>query len=94
MHVPENWLSNVELKPKGLNRLMSEYNDTLVEMVNLLESRSDDFLQEEYYDTDFKRDCTYEFLLCGMIHHDIYYLGQIGIIIKFLNRRNTTTEDV
>lgn len=26
--------------------------------------------------------------LKGLIHHDLYHLGQIGIVIKFLNLKN------
>jgi len=42
------------------------------------------FLTEEYYDTDFKGNYQYLFVIEGMIHHDIYHLGQIGIVIKLL----------
>ncbi|WP_255420549.1 hypothetical protein [Aquimarina sp. AD10] len=43
-------------------------------------------MKKEYYDTDFKGNYEYSFLLNGMLHHDIYHLGQLGLIIKYLKQ--------
>ncbi|GAA4275584.1 DinB family protein [Aquimarina mytili] len=80
----ENWLTNEKLKEKGWARIKSEYDHTLTELIALLKEKDDSFLKEEYYDTDFKGDYEYRFLLHGMLHHDIYHLGQLGLIIKHL----------
>ena len=85
---PENWLSNDLLKSKGWNKIKSDYDQTLIELINLLQNRDDNFLNEMYYDTDFKGHFKYEFVINGMIHHDIYHLGQLGIIMKFLKIGN------
>jgi hypothetical protein len=53
----------------------------------LLRTKVDDFLLEKYYDTDFKGYYPYKFVVHGMLHHDVYHLGQLGLIIKFLKRR-------
>ena len=80
----ENWLNNEQLKPKGWVAIKSAYDDSLTELIGLLKDKDDEFLTQEYYDTDFKGQYTYQWLLTGMLHHDIYHLGQLGIIIKFL----------
>ncbi|WP_298515614.1 DinB family protein [uncultured Kordia sp.] len=82
----ENWLPNEKLKLKGWLSIKSEYDDTLTELIYLLKEKEDAFLQEEYYDTDFKGKYPYRFLINGMLHHDIYHLGQLGIIIKYLKK--------
>ncbi len=82
----ENWLSNDELKVLGWQHIKSEYDKTLTDLIDLLKSKDDTFLNEEYYDTDFKGYYPYSFIINGMLHHDLYHLGQIGIIIKYLKR--------
>lgn len=80
----ENWLPNNQLQLKGAETIKSNYDNSLIETIRLLQNKDDSFLQQEYYDTDFKGNYTYQWLLNGMIQHDVYHLGQIGIIIKFL----------
>lgn len=82
----ENWLPNSTLKVKGWATIKLEYDNTLAELIALLKEKNDSFLKKEYYDTDFKGNYTYRFLLSGMLHHDIYHLGQIGYITKYLNK--------
>ena len=82
----ENWLSNDKLKVLGWQHIKSEYDKTLTDLIDLLKSKDDTFLNEEYYDTDFKGYYPYSFIINGMLHHDLYHLGQIGIIIKYLKR--------
>ncbi len=81
----ENWLPNDQLRSKGVGTIISEYNNSLKEIVRLLHTKDNSFLDQEYYDTDFKGNYTFRWLLQGMIQHDVYHLGQIGIVIKFLN---------
>lgn len=83
-----NWLDNNKLKTVGWDNILSEYDRTLSELIDLLKSKDDEFLSELYYDTDFKGDYEYRFVINGMLHHDIYHLGQLGIIIKYLKKRN------
>lgn len=81
----ENWLPDHKLKLLGWDKIKTNYNQSLTEIITLLSEKEDSFLKEKYYDTDFKGYYNYEFVLNGMLHHDIYHLGQIGIVIKFLN---------
>lgn len=84
----ENWLTNDKLQIVGWDKIKSEYDRTLSELIDLLKSKDDEFLNELYYDTDFKGDFEYRFVINGMLHHDIYHLGQLGIIIKYLKKEN------
>lgn len=84
----ENWLTNDKLQIVGWDNIKSEYDRTLSELIDLLKSKNDEFLNELYYDADFKGDYEYRFVINGMIHHDIYHLGQLGIIIKYLKKEN------
>lgn len=83
----ENWLTNDILIEVGWSEILKQYRDTLTELMSLLENKEDDFLFEKYYDNDFKGMYEYRFVLNGMLHHDVYHLGQLGIIIKFLNAK-------
>ncbi len=84
----ENWLTNDKLEIWGWKYIKSEYDKTLLELIDLLTTKEDEFLDEQYYDTDFKGYYNYDFVIRGMLHHDIYHLGQLGIIIKYLKEKN------
>ena len=84
----ENWLTNDKLEILGWDNIKSAYDKTLSELIDLLKSKDDEFLNEQYYDTDFKDNYEYSFVINGMLHHDIYHLGQLGIIIKYLKESN------
>ncbi len=81
----ENWPTNDKLSKLGWERIRSDYDRSLDKLIGLLESKDDDFLSEKYYDQDFKGEREYRFVVEGLLHHDIYHLGQLGIVIKFLN---------
>ena len=83
----ENWLNNEKLKLIGWNKIKSSYYNMQSDLIELLRSKTDDFLDQEYFDTDFKGYFTYKWLLNGMLQHDAYHLGQIGIIIKYLKMK-------
>lgn len=83
----ENWLTNDQLKLMTWKVIKSNYDHTLSELIELLKLKDDDFLKELYYDTDFKGHYPYRFVINGMLHHDIYHLGQLGIIVKHLKER-------
>ena len=82
----ENWLPLDQLKAMGWAKIRSSHDKTLSDLTGLLKDKTDDFLDQQYYDTDFKGLYTYSWLLNGMIQHDAYHLGQIGLIVKFLKK--------
>ncbi len=83
----ENWLTNDHLETIGWDKLKSDYDNSLTVLIDLIKDKDDGFLNQEYYDTDFKGDYPYSFVLNGMLHHDIYHLGQLGLIIKLLKEK-------
>lgn len=82
----ENWFSNEKLKIQGWDSIRSHYDGSLSELIGLLKSKDDGFLDELYFDPDFKGNYPYRFVIEGMLHHDLYHLGQIGVIIKYLKK--------
>ena len=85
----ENWLPNETLIKKSWIVLKSEYDQSLTALIKLLDKKQDNFLSQEYYDTDFKGYYPYQFLLTGMIQHDVYHLGQLGLILKLMDQPPT-----
>jgi uncharacterized damage-inducible protein DinB len=77
-----NFLSLDELKTKGWSTIRQELLDTQTELVELLQTQNDAFLQNEY-----QPGFTFDFLLQGTIQHDYYHLGQVGLVVKMLNKR-------
>lgn len=77
---PENWRTNEELKIPGWEKLKSNFYKSQEEVIQLIEKRSDEFLEKEY-----RNKYKFKYLIEGLIHHDLYHLGQIGITVKFLN---------
>ncbi|MFY0607196.1 MAG: DinB family protein [Cyclobacteriaceae bacterium] len=89
---PSNWPSNTDLKLVGWDGLIKTYFQTIEEVIKNLSEKNSDFLSEEYYDQDFKKNAPYDFAVSGMIQHTIYHLGQLGIIIKILKSENNQSE--
>ena len=83
----ENWPSNEELKKGRWEKLIEAYENCQIEIINLLREKEDSFLQEQYQDQDFKDKFNYSFAIDGILHHDLYHLGQIGIVIKLLKEK-------
>jgi uncharacterized damage-inducible protein DinB len=79
-----NWYANEKLKEQTWAAILADYKASLSTLIELLNSKEDDFLNQTYYDTDFKGNYPYSFVIDGMLHHDIYHLGQIGMIVKYL----------
>ena len=84
---PGNWKDIEALKEKGWQQIQADYDQSLVDLLDLLKQKDDHFLSSTYYDPDFKGDYSFGWLLDGILHHDIYHLGQLGLVIKFLKNR-------
>ena len=78
-----DFLPRTELKELGWPLLWQLFQKSQDDIVNSLSVKTDDFLSTEY-----QPGHTMEFLLEGIIQHDIYHLGQIGLIIR-LNETNS-----
>lgn len=84
----DNWPDLGWLKQRGWENLRNDYEECNADLVQLLKEKDDTFLQEQYEDQDFKGTFNYSFAVDGILHHDIYHLGQIGIVIKLLREGN------
>src|SRR5690606_13343527 len=76
---PENWRTNDELMAIGWTNLKDDFFQSLYTLIDILADKDDTFLSERY-----RNDYSFKYLIEGLIHHDLYHLGQLGIIIKFL----------
>ncbi|MEM7106547.1 MAG: DinB family protein [Bacteroidota bacterium] len=85
-----NWPSIQVLKEIGWEKLIEEYENSHLNLVNVLQEKEDTFLQEPYEDQDFKNTFSYSFLIDGILHHDLYHLGQIGVVIKLIKEKSNT----
>jgi hypothetical protein len=59
-----------------LKGALSEFDKIHKLLISELNNFNDDLLSEVIP----ARDYTYEFLLTGLIHHDLYHLGQISLL--------------
>lgn len=84
---PSNWQSNDVLKSLGRNQLLANYRNSLIPIIEILKTKNDLFLNDTYFDTDFKDYYPYRFVIKGMLDHDLYHLGQIGLLKNLMNSR-------
>ena len=77
---PENWKSNDELRLQGWDRLKLALYNSQEELIAFLNQKDDSFLIENEYANGY----SFKYLVDGLLQHDMYHLGQIGITIKLL----------
>jgi hypothetical protein len=82
MNSPDDWKDNTELSKIGWTELKNAFYDSQSELIRLMESQDDTFLETKFLDTDYN----FHYLIEGIIHHDLYHLGQIGVTIKLLKK--------
>lgn len=80
MESPENWEGNEYLKKAGWARLKSDLSESMKAMVEFLDTVDDEYLANNHYNG---KD-SLKYLVEGIVQHDLYHLGQIGITIKLL----------
>ncbi len=90
MDSPDDWKENAELREIGWATLKNSLYSSRSELIDLIVNQDDAYLQNKFLDTDYNL----HYLIEGIIHHDLYHLGQIGITIKLLNQNKTTAESM
>ena len=70
---PSNWQNNEELRKVGKNGILLKHTESLLELLDLLKQKNDTFLDETYFDTDFK-NYYLTFITC-YLHFLIFYYG-------------------
>lgn len=79
---PDDWKTNEQLKADGWEVLKEEFFDLHDELIRLIEVSDGSFFEQPYHGSEF----THQDVLYGLIHHNAYHLGQMGLTIKFLKR--------
>ena len=83
MNGPDDWKDNHELAKTGWEKLKSLFYESTVVLIAALQNEDDTYLDTRFLDTDYN----FHYLIEGIIQHDLYHLGQIGITIKLLNQK-------
>ena len=83
MNSPADWKNNIELSKVGWTNLKNALYDSRIELIELFANQDDTYLETQFLDTDYN----FHYLIEGIIQHDLYHLGQIGITIKILNSK-------
>ncbi len=80
----DDWKDLGKLKEKGWDSIISEYHSSVEGLLEILKLKDDDFLESHYHDPEFAGDFPFSFAIYGILQHDIYHLGQMGLVIKML----------
>jgi hypothetical protein len=75
-----NWLDNPILQTRGWTALKRRFEETQEKMMQFLLAQDDGFLEK----TDSEGN-TNKYYLEGIIDHNMYHLGQIGLVLRMLN---------
>jgi uncharacterized damage-inducible protein DinB len=78
----ENWPGVETLQKAGWDVLYSKLVESQQTIVSLLAKQTATFLSTEY-----APGSTYEYLIAGIIDHDVYHLGQIGLVKKIIGNK-------
>ena len=81
MNSADDWKDNVTLSEIGWTNLKNLFYESTITLINALEKKDDTYLETRFLDTEYN----FHYLIEGIIQHDLYHLGQIGITIKLLN---------
>lgn len=79
---PSNWKTNEELRPDGWEALKEELYQSKQEIIDILKSKDDTYLDS--ISSDYGKE--FRYFLQGLIHHDLYHMGQLGISVKYLKK--------
>ncbi|MDQ1095808.1 MULTISPECIES: DinB family protein [Chryseobacterium] len=79
---PSNWKTNDELRLAGWEALKKDFYQSKQEIIDLLNDKDDDYL--DTFSVDYEKD--FRYFLQGLVHHDLYHLGQLGISVKYLKK--------
>ena len=80
----EDWPDLEVLKEKGWQQIYMEYVDSVDSLIHLLEEKDDAFLEMKYIDPEFNGEFPYSFAIHGIVQHDLYHLGQLGLVCRML----------
>lgn len=79
--VTGDWPVQEILQENGWGKILSDLADNQREITDLLSTQTDVFLNRLY---DGKR--SFRSLIEGIIQHDVYHIGQIGLTLTLINK--------
>lgn len=79
MDSPDNWRSLDTLKAKGWKQLLKDFEDSQDKLLAALKNAKPEYFKEEY-----EPGRTREYLVDGIMQHDIYHLGQLALVKKMI----------
>ncbi|MGI9546014.1 MAG: DinB family protein [Flavobacteriaceae bacterium] len=83
----EDWPDLELLQEKGWATIIAEYEESVDGLIGLLEEKDDAFLETTYHDPEFGGNFPYSFTIYGILQHDIYHLGQLGLVASMLKKK-------
>ncbi len=75
-----DWIANETLSLQGWDALKAAFYNGREELLEYLRTQDDSFLLQ----TSPTGVHTNEYYILGLIHHDMYHMGQIGLVIRLM----------
>ena len=79
MKSEENWLPLEKLKAKGWKKILEAWHTSQRELIEGLRQAP-----ETFFSAPYRNGHTHAHLVEGVLQHDIYHLGQIGLVKSML----------
>lgn len=83
MQSSQDWPSMQQLQILGWHALQQQLADNQNRLIELLRQQSDEVLAIPYNEQGH----TFDYLINGIIQHDLYHLGQMGLVISMLKHQ-------
>ncbi len=83
MQSSQDWPSMQQLQILGWDALQQQLADNQNRLIELLRQQSDEVLAIPYNEQGH----TFDYLINGIIQHDLYHLGQMGLVISMLKHQ-------
>lgn len=81
----QNFLPLGELQEKGWPQLVAYFEQTQQAILKFLRTKQDNFLLQHYHPGH-----SFDHMTEGIVQHDIYHLGQIGLVKKILKETSAS----
>ena len=82
MHGPDDWKDNSLLQAEGWPQLLQALYASTGQLIHALEEEDDDYLETPFLNEGYP----FHAIIEGIIQHDLYHLGQIGIVLSLLRK--------
>ncbi len=83
MNSPDDWKDNASLRSIGWSALKQLFFESTNKLINAIKDKDDIFLETRFQDTDYN----FHYIIEGIVQHDLYHLGQLGVTIRLLHRQ-------